>query len=267
MAAGLTAVEPLRISTDGSRPRRDPGLVVVEQILTIMIEGVGNFAVMCTPCNVEALAVGFAYSEGLISSPDDVISLSYRPDQKAVALRIEAPPTGAPQRNLIVTSSCGLCGSRNIDGLLSGAAGCPDTLRVPPATLHVAVRQMQARQSLFGPTGGTHAAGVFSADGGLCAFAEDIGRHNALDRAIGQCLLDGVSLPGHGAVLSSRLSFEMIAKAARAGFEIVAAVSATSSLAIEAAEKCGITLCAFVRGDRATVYTHPRRISGLDRAD
>lgn len=231
--------------------------------MTIMVANVGSFALLCTPCNVEALAVGFAFSEGMISSIADVIDCSYRPDQHVVGLRLEAPPQTGAGRNLIVTSSCGLCGSRNIDKLLAGDATSRDTLRVPAAVLRTVVEDMRARQVLFAQTGGTHAAGIFTAEGELIVLGEDIGRHNALDKAIGKCLMRELSLAGRGVALSGRVSLELVAKAARAGIEIIAAVSAPSSLSIQAAERCNITLCGFVRGERATVYTHPRRIEGL----
>jgi FdhD protein len=256
-------VEPLRISTKGAPSVHDQCDVVVEELLTIMVEGLGSFAIMCTPCEVEALAVGFAFSEGMISSVDEIIDCSYRADQKTIALRLDASTRDGPNRNLIVTSSCGLCGSRNIDRLLAGHVASGDSMRVQPPVLRRVVKDMHARQVLFKRTGGTHAAAVFEADGSLIAMGEDIGRHNALDKAVGKCLLQHRVLAGRGAVLSGRVSLELVAKAARAGLEMVVAVSAPSSLAIQVAERCNITLCGFARGDRATVYTHPRRIAGL----
>jgi FdhD protein len=260
----IRRVEPLRVSTDRGEAVRDPCDVVVEQLVTIMVEGVGNFAVMCTPCDVEPLAIGFVHSEGLISSIDDVLDCSYRPDQQTIGLRLEHSGPKGPVRNLIVTSSCGLCGSRNVDRLLAGDFRCADTLRLPAATLRAVGREMHGRQQLFARTGGTHAAGIFDSAGQLVAVAEDLGRHNALDKAIGKCLMRRQSPAGCGAMLSGRVSLEMIAKALRAGLEVVAAVSAPSSLAIDVAEHCNITLCGFVRGERATVYTHPRRLAGLE---
>lgn len=265
MTPAVRRVEPIRVSTVDGSAVRDPCDAVVEQLLTIMVEDVGNFAVMCTPCDVEALAVGFVFSEGLISSIDDVLDTAYRPDQQAIGLRLEDPSKGSVARNLIVTSSCGLCGSRNVDRLLAGEEACDDTLRLSPMVLRAVGREMHGRQHLFSRTGGTHAAGIFSADGELLAVAEDLGRHNALDKAIGKCLLQGRPPTGCGAVLSGRVSLELVAKALRAGLEVIAAVSAPSSLAIDAAERCNITLCGFVRGERATVYTHPRRIMGLEQ--
>ncbi|MEW6250951.1 MAG: formate dehydrogenase accessory sulfurtransferase FdhD [Planctomycetota bacterium] len=255
-------VTPLRFSSSCDHPVPDPAYVAVEELLTVMIDGVGNFALLCTPCDVEALAVGFAFSEGLIGSMEDVHACTYRPDQQWVALRLDPPPQEATGRNLIVSSSCGLCGSRNIERLLAGAATCGDRLRITLPVLHAAAAQMRARQSFFTQTGGTHAAGIFNAVGELLAIGEDIGRHNAFDKAVGQCLLRRVPTAGLAAILSGRLSVELVAKAARAGLELVAAVSAPSDLAIRVAEHSGITVCGFVREERATVYTHPHRLGG-----
>ncbi len=120
--------------------------------------------------------------------------------------------------------------------------------------------QMGEGQTIFRETGGSHAAAIFDASGTVLAVAEDLGRHNALDKAIGTVLLDRGDLSACGVVLSSRLSLEMVLKAVRAELEIMLAVSAPTSLAIEVAEKFGVTLCCFVRGTRATVYTHSQRI-------
>jgi FdhD protein len=258
-------VEPMRIRTDGGAPVPDPCDVAVEEVLTIMVEGVGNFAVMCTPCDAVALAVGFAFAEGMISSAEDVIQATQRVDPHVVAMRLEDPQRVETSRNLIVTSSCGLCGSRNIDSLMAGLMASKDSLRTSGALLRGVAEEMRRRQRLFTRTGCTHASAIFSASGEIVAFAEDIGRHSSLDKAIGYCLLDEHSLEQRGVMLSGRVSLELVAKSARAGIEIIAAVSAPTSLAIRAAERCNITLCAFVRGDRATVYTHPRRIRDVAR--
>lgn len=259
----LRHVDPLRIFTSDGPAVRDSCDVAVEDLLTIMIDQVGSFAVMCTPCDVKALAIGFAYSEGLISCIEDVVDFSYRPEQQTVGLQLDSPADGALSRNLIVTSSCGLCGSRNIDQLMSGVMTSRDTLRLPAPVLRSVVNEMQASQRLFERTGGTHAAAIFDATGEILAFGEDIGRHNALDKAIGGCLLKGQPLAALGAALSGRVSLELVAKAARAGIELIAAVSAPSSLAVDISERCNITLCGFVRGRRATVYTHPHRIRAI----
>jgi FdhD protein len=116
-------------------------------------------------------------------------------------------------------------------------------------------------QHIFRMTGGAHAAGISDSSGKISAFAEDIGRHNALDKAIGKCLLGGLPMKSCAVALSGRVSLEMVTKSARAGIELIAAVSAPTSLAIEAAERWNITLCGFVRSDKLNVYTHSKRIT------
>jgi FdhD protein len=209
------------------------------------------------------LAVGFAYTEGLIGHLRDIATLAVCPKQPdVVRMRLVAPSqVKVRRRNVLLTSSCGVCGSRELlDSTFADMAAVGDTLRVDIADLASLMTRMMDHQNVFSSTGGVHAAAVFSSEKKIVAVAEDLGRHNALDKVIGQRLLREQNLSGCGVVLSSRLSFEMIAKAARAGFEIVAAISAPTSLAIEIAERFGITLCGFVRGECATVYTHPGRI-------
>ena len=135
-----------------------------------------------------------------------------------------------------------------------------NALQVKAEALRRATVSLREHQRIFPRTGGTHAAGIFGATGSIFAFAEDIGRHNALDKAIGGCLLAGRTMAGCGVALSGRVSLEMVVKSARAGLEVMAAVSAPTSLAVEAASCCNITLCGFVRGESATVYTRPGRI-------
>ncbi|MCL5103477.1 MAG: formate dehydrogenase accessory sulfurtransferase FdhD [Armatimonadetes bacterium] len=238
-----------------------PG-VVIERAVTITIDGVGSYTLMATPCDTMALAVGFALSEGIISSTRDINLLRCCDDDpSAIRMQLARVPEGLTERNMIVASSCGMCGSANVEETIAGLPKVGDSLRVPVTLLLQALAEMKSRQVIFERTGGTHAAALFSGDGAILAFAEDIGRHNALDKVIGRCCLEENPTAGCGAALSGRVSFEMIVKAARAGIELVAAVSAPSSLAIDAAERCGITLCAFVRGDRATVYTHGPRVT------
>ena len=175
-------------------------------------------------------------------------------------MRLVNRPAESGSRTLIVSTSCGICGSRDIEERLSGPA-VGDQLRVTGSQLIAMGQAMRKEQDLFARTGAAHAAAVFDADCKIIAFAEDIGRHSALDKAIGKCLLAKQPTAGCGVMLSGRVSYELICKAAAAGLEVIAAVSAPFSLAIEAATRRKITLCAFVREDRATVYTHPHRVT------
>jgi FdhD protein len=238
--------------------------VVAEQAVTIMIDKVGSFTIMATPADIEALAVGFVYSEGMIDGIDDVIAVSTKPQlPNVVGITVHGPTRIAIQRNMIVASSCGMCGTRNIDKMLSDIPACGQSLELSSNTLIDIAERLHSMQKVFQLTGGSHAAGIFDCSGEITTFAEDLGRHSALDKAIGKCLIGKQSLKGCGVVLSGRASLEMVAKAARAGIELVSAVSAASSFAVEAAERWNITLCGFVRPDKINVYTHPQRICNL----
>jgi FdhD protein len=235
--------------------------VIVEEPLTIMVDRVGSFTVMCTPCDKEALAVGFLFSEGMIRSAQDVAAV-YTKDHlpNVIGIEIREPAQFGIARNLVVTSSCGLCGARNIQNMLSAIPACRHGLEVSQRVLWDVTEKLRPLQTAFQLTGSSHAAALFNRDGAILAFAEDIGRHNALDKAIGKRLLAGESPCGCGVALSGRVSLEMIAKAARAGIELVVAVSGVSSYAIAAAQQWQITLCGFVRNDRINIYTDPTRI-------
>ncbi len=263
-ARSARRVDAVRLSTSDTPPSGEKCDVVVEQPLSITIDGIGTYTLMCTPCDTMSLAVGFAFTEGIISGTRD-INLLYRCDDDLGAIRIQLAkvPEGLPERNLIVVSSCGMCGSPNVEETLAALPRCSDTLRVGVSLLLDVLATMKAHQRIFGATGAAHAAAIFSSDGKILSFAEDIGRHNALDKAIGNCLLTDTATGGCGVALSGRVSLDMVVKAAMAGIELITAVSAPSSLALEAAQRCDITLCGFVRADRATVYSHRHRIKEL----
>jgi len=239
--------------------------VIEEAPLTIDVEGVENFTLLCTPTDRKALAVGFLFSEGVIESMADVKVLKECDDDPLtvrVRLTRKVPRIGDPGRNLLIVSSCGACGSGNLKEQIAALPHAGDAFKIYPDVLRSVYDTLRKRQSLFEACGATHAAAVFDASGKIVSCAEDVGRHNALDKASGKCILDGIRTAGLGAAVTSRLSLEMISKCARAGIELVAAVSAPTTMAIDTADTCNITLCAFVRDTRATVFTHSRRLLG-----
>jgi len=286
---GIRAVSAKRF--DASSRKDDACWVVEEETLTIDVEGIGAYTLMWTPTElvaapcgftpgdgvlgaggvpeVLALAAGFAFTEGLFDRLDEIRSLSVCPDNRGVVRLALVDPQRAQvrRRNVVVGSSCGICGGRErVEDVVRGIPPVGDTLRLVPARLDDIMAAMRQRQAVWLATGGTHAAAIFDGDGRVFAMSEDLGRHNALDKVIGQCLLAGVPLAGCGTALTSRVTLEMASKAARAGLELVAAVSAASSLAIEVTERFGITLCGFVRNGRATAFTHGRRLLAEDAA-
>lgn len=256
----VTSTDILRILPEGKSEKLTDS-VIIEQPVTIMIDQVGSFTVMATPSDIDALAVGFVYSEGLIESIDDVVAISRKPQlPNVVGIQVNDPTHIAIQRNMIVASSCGMCGTRNIDKMLTQIPACGESLKVNSNMLTEIIENLRSMQQIFHITGGSHAAGIFDSSGNIIAFAEDLGRHSAFDKAIGKCLLNKLPIKGCAVALSGRVSLEMVIKAAKAGIELIAAVSAPSSFAIEAAERWNITLCGFVRSDKLNVYTHLKRI-------
>ncbi len=251
-----------QISRVNSGAKQVPDQVIIEKPISIDIDQVGQFTMICTPADLKALVIGFMFSEGMIGSIEDVVSIS-EPDNNETAMmtaQIKNPDVAQAQKNLVITSSCGLCGNNKVDDLLQSIPSCQHTLQFSSSHIMYLIDQLYASQQAFHLTGGSHAAGIFTPDGNIFAFCEDIGRHNAFDKTIGKALIEQKTLKGCGVTLSGRVSFEMVAKAARAGIELIIAVSAPSSLAIDAADKWGITLCGFVRSTRANIYTHPDRL-------
>ncbi len=278
-------VDALYIADTENKPEPAHTQVVEEDALTLDVEDIGYYTLMWTPTTTAddahgytledgilgdvdqpeglALAMGFALSEGLIQSLADIKSLSVCAENpKVVQVQLHEPAqVQIARKDVVINSSCGICGPREIleDNAL-GLGHLPQSLQIKSADFVSLMSQMREGQVIFEETGGSHAAAIFDGEGKVLAVAEDLGRHNALDKVIGMVLLQRGNLKGCGVVLSSRLSLEMVLKAIRANLEIMLAVSAPTSLAIEVAKKFGVTLCGFVRGTRATVYTHPQRI-------
>ena len=248
-------------STDSGGVSADKREVVVEAAITIDIKNVGEYTIMATPRDELALALGFCLAEGIIDGADDVAMCVHCPDDPHIirVQLVEGKEGRAAKRNLLIVGSCGICGAEEIDKTIASLPAAPDTLRLTTKQVIGLPEKLRASQQVFGRTGGSHAAALVR-DGEIIAACEDIGRHNAFDKAIGACLLQQVSTQGTVAVLSGRISVELVIKAARAGVELLAAVSAPTTLAIETAQRCGITLCGFVRPPEATVYCHPQRI-------
>jgi FdhD protein len=248
------AVDVVRLP-DG-RSERDR--VAVEEPLEIRIGGQPVAVTMRTPGHDEELALGFCLSEGLhprtARLPDDLA---------ANTVDVEAPgfDPARLQRSFYTTSSCGVCGKGALEAIAVEAARVESQLRLPFGLVIELPGRLREAQAAFEVTGGLHATGLFDAEGELLCAREDVGRHNAMDKVIGSAFSEG-RLPLSGAVLcvSGRLSFELVQKAAVAGCPILVAVGAPSSLAVSLAADRGLTLCGFVRGGAANVYTEAWRI-------
>jgi FdhD protein len=225
---------------------------------------------MRTPGHEAELAVGFLRTEGLIDDVASIVrvttgdpALHAQPDDEQTVHLARAFDAGrVAERHFVATASCGICGKASLDEVEVRCAPISDGPVIDPATLLALPPALRKAQSVFEATGGLHAAGLFEPNGTLVAMREDVGRHNALDKLIGSQLLAGTpSLDGRIVLVSGRLSFELVQKAAVAGAPILVAVSAPTDLAVEAAERLGVTLVGFLRGDAFNVYARPDRVS------
>jgi FdhD protein len=248
---------------DGAGPAgRQPDDLVVEEPLEIRLDDVRVATTMRTPGHDFELAVGFCHGDGLLDGAP-VRSCRYCGTGSAVETEFNVvsvetggqAPVPAPRLGT-TTSSCGLCGSTSIDELAERLAPLPPVEPWSRDVLASLPERVVGEQTLFGSTGGVHAAAACDRSGHPVVVREDIGRHNAVDKVVGRLLLDG-GLPaaGHALFVSGRASFEIVQKAWAAGFPAVVAVSAPSALAVRTAERAGITLAGFVRGPAMNLYT------------
>jgi len=263
--------------------------VAVEEPLEIRVATEPVAITMRTPGDDAQLALGFLFAEGIIRSIDDVGAVAHcgRPGDEgfgnvidvtaAPGVSLDVEKVQATRRGTLTTSACGVCGRRSVDDLLSLCGQVPPG---PPLQLHLvasATECLRQAQQNFARTGGVHAAAALDAQGTVMAAYEDVGRHNAVDKVVG-ALLQTRSVSGESAlrsatrpsaevvskpallVVSGRASFEILQKATMARIALVASVSAPSSLAIDLAQRCGITLAGFVRDGGFNVYSHPERL-------
>ena len=248
----LAGEEPLAIRACG------PGQEPVDVAVT-----------MRTPGHEAELAAGFLRTEGLIDDETGIIRVVIgspgthaRPDDE-VTVHLARPfdASRVAERHFVATASCGICGKASLDEVEVRCAPIPGGPAVPADMLLALPARLRDAQAVFEHTGGLHAAGLFDANGALIALREDVGRHNALDKLIGNRVLAGdLPLNDRVVLVSGRASFELVQKAAVAGVPILAAISAPSDLAVEAAERLGVTLVGFLRGDGFNVYSRVERV-------
>ena len=272
---GLTT--PARVLTlDGANAREVVDELATEEPLEIRLVTRGateRVAVtMRTPGNDFELAAGFLLSEGVIRNIDDIDAISYCVDPaidvkqrynivNVVVAAHVIPDFARLERHFTMTSACGVCGKANIEALATRAQPIVDETSLSSEFIAELPQKMREAQRVFASTGGLHAAALFRDSGMLLALREDVGRHNAVDKAIGWAILND-SVPLHGCVLlvSGRASYELVQKAIVAGVPALCAISAPSSLAVELARAFNLTLVGFVRGERANVYAGRERV-------
>lgn len=243
----LAGEEPLEIRAAG--PGQEPVRVAVT---------------MRTPGDDFELAAGFLITEGLVA-PDGIDAVAYCEDPDAqhynvVTVRTRTPfDLGTAERNFFATSSCGICGKATLEAVTVRCTPLPPGPKVSADALLAMPDALRERQQVFDRTGGLHAAGLFDPDGGLCLLREDVGRHNAVDKVVGAVALE-TGPSGQVLLVSGRLSFEIVQKAAVARIPIICAISAPSSLAVSAADELGVTAIGFLRPGGLNIYTHPDRV-------
>jgi FdhD protein len=272
---GVASVEVERVAGSLSAPSSDE--LSVEEPLEIRLAArtasgapTSVAVTMRTPGDDVDLAAGFLLTEGIISGSEELERVK-RVGPNAVEARLRpgvTPDAAKLDRHSFVSSSCGACGKRSIAAVrvTSRHALVAGTPRLSHHVVHGLPAALRAGQSGFERTGGIHASGLFDADGRLLKLREDVGRHNALDKLIGSELLAGrIPLSDCIVLVSGRVSFELVQKAAIAGVPVLGAVGAPSSLAVELARECGMTLLGFVRDGRFNVYADSGRIDSTER--
>ena len=255
-----------------------PDAVVTEEPLQLMLEGKPLSVVMRTPGHDLELCLGLMFSEGILRALEEVslmhISAEAEETERGISVesdlvesnqvdvRFVGEPRRQPERSMLASSACGVCGTVLIEDLKRDLAVLPAGPEVDPSILPGLVDLLREGQGVFDRTGGLHAAGLFSATGKLLCVREDIGRHNAVDKVVGRALLDG-NLPASTSILvvSGRAGYEIVQKSISAGIPVLAAVGAPSSLAVALAREFNQTLVGFLRGDRFNVYAAPQRLS------
>jgi FdhD protein len=270
--SGTMIVKILRTGLDSQVEKNDR--VAVEAPLEYLLhhpalglEPVSFGTTMRTPGDDESLAAGLLYGEGIVNHPDDIEvieSSTRRPNVVNVRLRPEVQmEMQTATRRFSAGSSCGVCGTTGLDAAIARAAAIriAETGPIDLSLLLELPARMREAQSKFGDTGGIHASALFDFAGNLKTVAEDVGRHNAFDKLVGECLMSGrLPLQEHIVLLSGRASFELVQKALRAGVSILAAIGAPSSLAVNLAVAAGMTLVGFLREKHFNVYSSPQRI-------
>jgi FdhD protein len=254
---------------EGEASQREVG-IVREAPLTLRVNDQQAAIMMRMPGMEKELAVGFCVSEGLIAGVDDILALTYCGDEPDPARRlggpneviIRVPPEAlnADARLEVVRLIRAGCGAVDVDRAELPLPSVPAGPHVSWETLQGLGQVMREAQQLHREVGGVHAAALFEAGGALVVLAEDVGRHNAVDKATGHCLLRGIPLQDKLLLCSGRLSYEMVTKAIRVGLPMLLSFSAPTALAVEIGDRHNLTMIGYLRGTRMTVYTHPERV-------
>lgn len=266
----FSQVSVVRASMGSSATAEDR--VASEEPLEIRLHGRSFAVIMRTPGDDLDLTAGFLFAERIVRHLDELDTIEHCRDDEGTAPNVVNVVLGAgaagrleraleERRAVTANSACGICGRTTIDSLQSDLTPLTGAEHLTAATLVRLPDLLREVQPMFAATGGLHAAGLFDLDGSVVRSAEDVGRHNAVDKVVGQMLLrDGLPAAGHVLFVSGRTSYEILQKAWCAGVPVVASISAPSSLAVDLAQRAGITLIGFVRGHDFNIYAHPERV-------
>lgn len=272
-ASGVAARPLVHFHAGAPSSRADR--VAIEEPLEVRVAGEILAVTMRTPGHDFELAAGLLLAEGIAESASDIGKIVHcgRPGDDGFGNVVDVTPapgnvldverTWFARRGTLTTAACGVCGRRTIDDLVTMAGAVDDGVRFSPGVIAELPTALGRGQTWFTETGGVHAAAIAGTDGGLRVVREDVGRHNAVDKVFGRLLLDR-ALPARGSalVVSGRSSFEIVQKAAVARVPVVVSVSAPSSLAVDLAKRCGVTLVGFARDGGFNVYAHTERVLG-----
>lgn len=247
--------------------------VASESPLEVRIGGVPTTVLMRTPGHDEDLVRGFLFSEGVVASAADFVSVgpvhASPEDVGGSVINVQLAPGrkhGTVDRTFYSNASCGVCGKKTIESLEVKGVISQSHIKVRQSILGTLPGRLRQAQQTFAETGGVHASGLFTPEGELVVLREDVGRHNALDKVIGWALSEGkLPLSEYVLLVSGRVSYEIVQKAVAAAIPFIAAVGAPSSLAVDLADRFHITLVGFLKPDSMNVYTHPERISEFPR--
>ena len=249
------------------RVEHDEDWVASELPVALSYNGQAHVVMLATPNDLEDFALGFSLSEAIIATPQELALIEIRERLEGIVIDMHIPQPraeaiAARQRNLSGRSSCGLCGTQQLEDVMRHPAAVAAGIRTNYEVLHRALRSLEAAQPLNQRTGATHAAAWVDGRGDLLRVREDVGRHNALDKLIGVMAREALDVREGFLILTSRASYEMVQKAASVGIGLIVAISAPTALAIHLAESSGVTLIGFARSNSHVIYTHPQRIVG-----
>ena len=265
-AAHVTTDRRTIVRVAGGERSSAADALAVEEPVEFRLGSTPIAVLMRTPGADVDLARGFALTEGIILRPAELVNVRLLGDgadggryELVLAESVSVDPEQF-RRNLYATSSCGVCGKASIDAVRVAARPLPAGPVVATSVLSKVAAKMRAAQTGFAASGGLHAAAAFDAAGRVLDVREDIGRHNAVDKVVGALSWSWWPLGELGLMVSGRVSFEMVQKAAVAGFSVVAGLSAASSLAVDLADELGVTVVGFVRSASCNIYSNSRRI-------